>query len=127
MATSYGYEWDTGEVEELVFDLLRAGPMVQRRLITVGNEWSEDLSDQWRDNAIPTARAHGKHYPHRVDSRRLGYLLWEIGPHGHPQGEMSFEYGSRNQPPHLDGGRALDMLLPFLPRRVALAAEDVLR
>lgn len=124
---SYGWDWDTGEVEELAFDLEAAGPLVQRRLFTVGDEWSEDLEEQWRDNAVLTAREHGKHYPGQVDHERLGYLLWEIGPHGHPQGEMSFEYGSRNQPPHLDGGRALDMLLPFLPRRVALAAEDVLR
>lgn len=127
MATSYGFEWDTGEVSELAFDLERAGPLVQRRLITVGNEWSEDLQDHWRNNAVLTARSHGKHYPKRIDWDRIGFLDWEIGPHGHPQGEMSFEYGSRNQPPHLDGGRALDMELPRLPRRVALAGERALR
>lgn len=125
MATSISVDWDPREVTELALDLDHVGPRATRRLVTVGEEWSEDLEEQWRDNAVLTARSHGKHYPSRIDHERLGYLLWEIGPHGHPQGEMSFEYGSRNQPPHLDGGRALDMLLPFIERRVAVVAEEV--
>jgi hypothetical protein len=37
----------------------------------------------------------------------------EYGPDiARPQGGMSFEYGSRNQPPHLDLARSADLIGP---------------
>lgn len=121
-------DWGTEDVTELALDLELASSRITPRLVTVGDEWSEDFDDEWHDNAVLTARQHGKHYPDSIEHIRVGYLQWEIGPNpGMPQGGMSFEHGSRNQPPHLDGSRALDMLFPHLVRRVEIVAEDVFR
>jgi hypothetical protein len=46
---------------------------------------------------------HGKHYPRSFSAEAVGPLSWEYGPDSSkPQGGMSFEMGSRNQPPHRD-------------------------
>jgi hypothetical protein len=62
--------------------------------------------------ARTTARRHGRHYPGRITAERAGVLSYEYGPWGHPQGEMSFEWGSRNQPPHLDLNNSADIIGP---------------
>lgn len=62
-----------------------------------------------RENARRTARSHGKHYPKSITSEMTGLLRGEYGPDSaRPQGGMSFEYGSRNQKPHLDLNRSAD-------------------
>lgn len=46
---------------------------------------------------------------------------------GMPQGGMSFEFGSSNQPPHLDGARALVAFEPqFLSMVEKAATEGIL-
>jgi hypothetical protein len=81
------------------------------------------LEDAWRANAAATAGEHGKHYPASIDSERkasVGGIEYEIGPNpGMPQGGMSFEEGSVNQPPHLDGAKAADANLPAISEKVA--------
>jgi hypothetical protein len=58
-----------------------------------------------------TAGAHGKHYPKSFSAEAITPLSWEYGPNsGMPQGGMSFEFGSRNQPPHLDLARSADVI-----------------
>jgi hypothetical protein len=44
-----------------------------------------------------------------------------------PQGGMSFEYGSRNQPPHLDGLHALDTIGPRVESMFDAAAGVLFR
>jgi hypothetical protein len=70
----------------------------------------------WRNNAVTTSGEHGKHYPDSIDSELafdLRGVSVDVGPNGgKPQGGMSFEFGSRNQPPHLDGAKALDTITP---------------
>jgi hypothetical protein len=39
---------------------------------------------------------------------------------------MSFEYGSRNQPPHLDGQRAADAVGPTIDKLVSAAIGQLL-
>ena len=63
-----------------------------------------------------TAGAHGKHYYQRIDAEQIAPRVWEYGPSGHPQGEMSFEWGSRNQKPHRDLARSADIVGPALAR-----------
>lgn len=66
-----------------------------------------------RDNAIRTARRHGRHYPNSMSAEPRGALTWSYGPDAsRPQGGMSFEFGSRNQPPHLDLARSADVIGP---------------
>ena len=71
-----------------------------------------------------TVGEHGSLYP-----RTIGYdtydggLTAEIGPDvAMPQGGMSFEYGSSNQPPHLDLNRAADDVARVFPKMVRDAA-----
>lgn len=81
-----------------------------------------------KGNARRTAGTHGKHYPRRFSAEMYGaasalsgggLYAGEYGPSGHPQGEMSFEEGSRNQRPHRDLQRSLDVIGPKFARAVA--------
>jgi hypothetical protein len=74
-------------------------------------EEAEAIRKTWRDDARVKAGAHGKHYPASItyETRTTGTLRVEaeIGPDpSRKQGGMSFEFGSRNQPPHLSGQKA---------------------
>lgn len=91
-------------------------------------EAGAELQRAWRANATITAGKHGKWYPSSIKSKPAGPLAVEVGPTpGMRQGAMSFEFGSRNQPPHLDGQRALDATLPSLRAKVEeLMARSVL-
>lgn len=77
-------------------------------------------------NAKRTAGAHGKHYPKSITAEMhnsLGLfgntISGEYGPDSSkPQGGMSFEHGSRNQPPHLDLAKSADRVGPSFVRSV---------
>lgn len=75
-------------------------------------EGAEAIERTWRANATVTAGAHGKHYPKRIGWRftgRVTSIEAEVGPiRPGPQADMSFEFGSVNQTPHLDGQRAAE-------------------
>lgn len=79
---------------------------------------AKDGRDAAKTFARRTAGAHGKHYYKRIDAEQIAPLAWEYGPSGHPQGEMSFEWGSRNQKPHRDLARSADIVGPALARDV---------
>lgn len=74
-----------------------------------------------------SAGAHGVHYPRAFSAEMHGdfsgfgtsVFSGEYGPDiGKPQGEMSFERGSRNQPPHLDLARSADIVGPLFAKKV---------
>lgn len=73
-----------------------------------------------RDHARRSAGAHGKHYPKAFSSEvtvrgLFGMYAAEYGPDASkPQGGMSFENGSRNQPPHNDLAKSADLMGPAL-------------
>lgn len=77
-----------------------------------------------RDSAKRTAGAHGKHY-HKAFTVEMhpggmGHYSGEYGPdESMPQGGMSFERGSRNQPPHLDLAKSADAIQAAFPRKVS--------
>ncbi len=120
-----GANFDTSEVARLAADLSAAPGRVQRRSANIVEEEAKALRDTWRNNARRTAGRHGKHYPNAITHEVRG-LSAEIGPEsGRPQGGMSFEFGSRNQPPHLDGTRAADVHAPRFERRAAEAIGDM--
>lgn len=102
------------EISAAVVDLAEAGN-------TLVAESADDIERDWRKNATESAGEHGKHYVKSIKAEVLDDgLTADIEPDpGMPQGEMSFENGSTNQPPHLDGQRALDENAPRFARRVA--------
>lgn len=74
-------------------------------------------------NARRTSGSHGKHYPNAFTAEAITPLMWEYGPDAsRPQGGMSFEFGSRNQPPHLDLAKSADIAGPLFARDVSKAA-----
>lgn len=62
-------------------------------------------------SAKRTAGKHGKHYHRAFGWEMTGLTEGEYGPDSTmPQGDMSFERGSRNQPPHLDLAKSADAI-----------------
>lgn len=73
-----------------------------------------------RANARRTARKHGKLYPLAFSAEQRSPFVWEYGPDSAmPQGGMSFERGSRNQPPHFDLAKSADVQGPQLGKDIA--------
>jgi hypothetical protein len=91
---------------------------VVRRNAKTGNTIAKSLAEF-------SAGKHGKHYPKsfRVGAVSSYYgfgggeIAVEYGPLANQrQGGMSFEYGSRNQPPHLDLNKSADLIGPQLAK-----------
>lgn len=84
-------------------------------------------NDVAKTSAKRTAGKHGKYY-HRAFSYEMhsafhgfgsSHYSGEYGPDiSKPQGEMSFEYGSRNQKPHLDLAKSADLIGPSFAQEV---------
>lgn len=90
-----------------------------------------DLKNKWRANAAESSGDHARQYPNSItyDAKFSTDIVFEIGPNDGPknQGFLGpvLEFGGTHSPPHLDGQRAADDVIPHLERRVTLAAEDV--
>lgn len=107
------FRGDASEVYQLAADLSAVGaksvPVLRAAMAQAGREFAAD----WSANAVETSGTHGKHYPKSIDSELafdLGGISVEVGPNrDKKQGSMGrgFEFGSENQPPHLDGIRAM--------------------
>lgn len=115
------------EFFELAKDLGEAAPKVASALYEVYKESGEAFAEDWADNARETSGEHGKHYPDSITSEtRVAFGIHvETGPDSSKkQGRMGrgFEFGSRNQPPHLDGLRAL----PIAERRLERGTDAAL-
>lgn len=118
---------DASEVYSLAGDLSQVGARTVPALRGVMRDLGDALAKEWRENAIETSGEHGKHYPNSITSRlALGLSRIEVEAYADPakrQGSMArgFEFGSRNQPPHLDGLRALTSVAPRADRVIASA------
>lgn len=109
---------DASEVYKLAGDLTqicaKAVPALRSSMAGTG----EAFAAEWSSNARETSGTHGRYYPASVDSELvfdLGGISVDVGPNaGKKQGGMGkgFEFGSQNQPPHLDGLRALTSMVP---------------
>ena len=115
--------WDTSQLSLLVGDLGKIPGKAVPAVMDMVDEAGDDLAKVWADNARATAGEHGKHYPDSITAERkggIGVISSEVGPEaGKPQGGMGkgFEYGSKNQPPHMDGNRAADSEGPKFAER----------
>lgn len=118
------------EIFELANDFEKAPAKVVGALFDTFKSAGERFRDDWQANARATSGAHGKHYPNAITTElrpfALTSIVVETGPEsGRRQGGMGrgFEFGSRNQPPHLDGLRALGPADARLMRE----ADDAIR
>lgn len=96
-----------------------------RAVLNAVRDSGEELRDAWKANAVVSSGRHGRHYPNSIEANIIpGFSAHSrIGPNeSMRQGGMSFEFGSRNQPPHLDGQRALDSLSTAIRVRITKAA-----
>lgn len=115
---------DARELYALSRDLSKIGATATASMFGVFKEAGDDLKNAWRENARATSGVHGKHYPDSItaDMKVSTNIEVEVGPDPRlRQGGMSFEYGSVNQPPHLDGQRAADTVIPLIDRRIDIA------
>lgn len=108
------FRGDASEIYDLAGDLSAVSAKMVPALRVTMAAVGESFADDWRDNAVETSGEHGKHYPKSIDSELVfnaGGVSVDVGPNSaKKQGGMGagFEFGSINQPPHLDGLRALD-------------------
>lgn len=108
-----------GGVGDLAADLRNITVVSARDMADTVKTNAESGQRLARGFAKSSAGAHGKHYPKSITTEALGPMKWEYGPDASmPQGGMSFEFGSRNQPPHLDLARSADIVGPRFAREV---------
>lgn len=106
----------TGASEFLALarDFQKASIGAAKALFDAFDEGGQAFAKDWQSNARATSGEHGKHYPDSITSETrlaLGIEI-ETGPEtGRKQGRMGrgFEFGSVNQPPHLDGQLAMPL------------------
>ena len=118
------------DLDRLAADLGAAADGVHRRAREVVERNAEQLQKTWRANAQRTAGRHGHHYPKSITAEQIPAadgIAWEVGPDSSmKQGAMSFEYGSRNQPPHWDGLRAAVQQEPKFIKDLKEITKDML-
>jgi hypothetical protein len=125
--------FDMGDVRRLERHLARSIPRVRRDARQVVTRGAVNVKRDWRGNARATGRKHARLYPQSIGFDLAGYGpdIWAatIGPDkSGPQGALGnlLEYGSVHNPPHNDGGRALDAELPrFMAQMELLAARGL--
>lgn len=113
------------DLHDLASDLRRIPGIARRDMRSVVREGAITGNTVAKDNARRTAGSHGKHYPKAFTWEMRGSLFGgagfvaEYGPDAaRPQGGMSFEHGSRNQPPHLDLAKSADLIGPAFAQEV---------
>ncbi|MCX5137580.1 hypothetical protein OOK06_36545 [Streptomyces sp. NBC_00340] len=122
--------FDMSDVRRLERHLARAIPRARRDARMVVRKGAVNIKKDWRANARGSAPKHAPHYPKSISFDVAGYgpdvTFATIGPEkGGPQGALGnlLEYGSVKNPPHRDGGRALDAEEPRFEAQLALIAE----
>ncbi|MFB7224226.1 MULTISPECIES: hypothetical protein [Terrabacteria group] len=123
-------QFDMGEVRRLERHLTRSIPRLRREARAVTMRGAMNIKKDWRANARGTAGKHARLYPRSISYDFAAYgrdlFMATIGPDkGGPQGALGnlLEYGSVKNPPHNDGGRALDAELPRFEAQMQLLAE----
>lgn len=119
------------EIRRLAADLSAAGPKMVAPMRKVWGEFGERGAQEWAKNARATSGTHGKWYPDSIDSELTfsANLSVEIGPNSaKKQGSMGrgFEFGSVNQPPHLDGVKAMDKMTPLFEVAARAALDGLI-
>jgi len=105
----------THHIDDLASDLRTIATEVNLVMAKTVREEARLGNNLAKGFAKKSAGSHGKHYPSSMSAEMVSALSWEYGPEdGKRQGGMSFERGSRNQPPHLDLAKSADIIGPRL-------------
>lgn len=110
--------WSDEDLRRLEAHLIRMLPQVRRDTVAVVKRGALNIKNDWRQNARASAPKHAPRYPSTIgyDIHQAGPVtLAVIGPDkAGTQGALGnlLEYGSAKNPPHRDGGRALDAESP---------------
>lgn len=121
-------------LDDLKSDLAKIPVMLPKKAQGIVNDGARYGAQLARANAKRTAGKHGKHYPRSITAEAkkptkligLGVYSAEYGPNAAmQQGNMSFEHGSRNQPPHLDLAKSADVVGPIMPGEVRNMLSDL--
>ena len=119
-----GIRVNTKGLDELAADMAAIPPRAMKDMISTVREGIKTGNVLARDFARRSSGSHGKLYPRAFSAEMklygaLGLIAGEYGPdESRPQGGMSFEYGSRNQKPHLDLARSADVIGGAFAREV---------
>jgi hypothetical protein len=125
---------DLTELEALNAVIQATGAAVQEQGRAVVSRGALNIKNDWRANAAASARSHGRRYPYDVNydiSQTPGVIEAEIGPQSGRKELQSFlaavlEFGSVHNPPHNDGGRALEAEEDRFAAAVEAMAQAVL-
>lgn len=110
------------EFFDLARDFEKAPAKVASGLFDAYRGAGEGFRDDWADNVRAIAPNHLPHLPNAIttEMKFAGFSLEvETGPEsGRKQGALGRgdEFGSRNQPPHLNGARAMPLAEKRLDR-----------
>ena len=117
----------------LAADLRAAARGAPKTAHAVVKRGAVNVKRDWRANAKGSAGAHARHYPSSIAfdiTPPADVVVAEIGAdktlRQGPLGNL-LEYGSRNSPPHNDGGRALRAEEPRFVGAATDAFVDLLR
>lgn len=116
------------ETEQLAADLAAAAVRLGEAVVPVVSKGALNIKNAWRANA--SGLAHAPQYPNSITydlDVQADRVSAEIGPDKtKPQGALGnlIEFGSSKNPPHNDGGRALDDEEPRFYAALEAAAEQ---
>lgn len=123
------------DLRRLAHDLAEAPHKAQRDALAVVEHAAVNVKNGWRDNAKRTAGKHAKRYPATINydlslgAALTGKIEAVVGPDkSKPQGPLGnlLEFGSVNNPPTNDGGRALRAEAPKFEAELAKVTLDAL-
>lgn len=122
--------FDMRDVRRLQRQLAANIPVVRREARAVTMRGAVNIKNDWRSNARASSGRHAPAYPNSVGFDFGAYgpdiFMAVIGPNkAAKQGALGnlLEYGSVKNPPHNDGGRALDAELPRFEAQIQALAD----
>ncbi|HWU21554.1 MAG TPA: hypothetical protein VN088_08515 [Nocardioides sp.] len=123
------------DLRSLAHDLSEAPRRAQRDAVAVVEHAALNVKNGWRDNAKQSSGKYAPSYPASISydlsltAAVIGRIEAEVGPDkSKRQGALGnlLEFGSANNPPHNDGGRALRDEAPKFEAELAKVTLDAL-
>lgn len=123
-------------IDDLASDMagiVRRAPRDMRAKVNEGARVGNTLARDFAREQHSMGSRYDIHYPRAFTWEPRGTVSFggvngysaEYGPDvARPQGGMSFEFGSRNQPPHLDLARSADIIGPAFQGEVRRLPDE---
>lgn len=103
------WQVDASEVVTLAHWLNTIGPDLEKPVQELTKKTGDEHANAWRANARRTSGSHGRRYPGTIRNQYTSGSGWAESETGSSSpAARGYEFGSRNQPPHLDGTKAFD-------------------